>query len=101
MTTVWAMSHGMNWDWFAQIQLNQDSTATVLCEGRLHKCDPRQGAEVIGRYHEAAGQNRYRIYEEEGSSPRMAKGVHLNGTLYYLREPIFRFGFPNLVKLED
>ena len=106
MNTVWAIDHGFNWDWFAEIELHDDGTATVVCEGRLHKCDPRQGADAIGRYHKAAGTNTYSIIEPKPNydvwpqPARMAIGVRLNGKDYMLRGgPVGRWDLPRLTKL--
>lgn len=103
---VWAMDHGINWDWFACIELHDDGTATVLGEGRLHKFNRMQGAEQIGAYHRITGTNRYEIIEPKPNydvwprPTRKALGVRLNGQEYRLANgPVGRWDFPPLPRL--
>ena len=35
---------GMNWTWYAELELHEDNTATIIKEWRLHNFDYSQGA---------------------------------------------------------
>lgn len=81
---MWAMSAGINWNWFANIQLNDDGTSEMLKEFRLHKYDPTQGANEHRKYVDLAKGNGYDVLERrvEFGETRIATGLRINYVEY-------------------
>ena len=101
---VFANGGGINWTWFAVIDVFTDGTARVVREGRLHRSDYSQGAAEETKYSEASRGYRYTINEASNdgdwSKPRIAESVSINDKVYPFADgPVGRWSFGGLLPL--
>lgn len=98
-----AISGGINWNWYARIEMTDGEAVTITHEGRIHK---DYDNEFYKRCKED-GNHRYRIIEKEHQRsiepysannpfpPRIAIAVEIDGIQYPI-EHCERFSFPEL-----
>ena len=92
---VLCCSPGITWNWYALVQINEDQTATVLCENRFHKFDYSRGSAMDDKLLEFARVH-YQICESSTrpGNERIATGIKIEYRLYSLAEQVGRGDFP-------